>query len=445
MADKDTGAVQNLVGISSPFSSLKAPTVDYSEYQKASEAYGKSALDIKKKEAEYYKEKVEPFVQKGLTEKEKRIDDTFAYLEKERPYPKPTKENFQDFASMFSMLSALTFAIGGKGRGAGMAGLSALNGAIEGWNKGRKDLFDRNMKEFEKQLKLYEITSKQVLDKLKEANKLGDEKTAAGREALMEARMLDQGIGDAYAKQNKLKSFWDVAEMRVKNTQALSQAFYTQMAKNQAALMATTGGSKAFIYAATGKVLKDDKAADQVADIAGALKDVKRLRERLKDPDIQTGVFASIQPLLQRARTALDPFRDKAVDEGGLKASLDQAFADLDPNDKSVLFIKDAIIAAFKIEQGLVGTRVPVFTQRVLGPVLDPRQYTREAYDALLRQRETDLYGAGRKKYFNEDEMDSIMSFQPQSVRQAAPTEQATQDLISGARAELERRQKGGK
>jgi hypothetical protein len=47
--------------------------------------------------------------------------------------------------------------------------------------------------------------------------------------------------------------------------------------------------------------------------------------------------------------------------------------------------LKDAILAGFKVEQGLTGTRVPVFTQKTVGPILDPRNYKPETYDKLLQ------------------------------------------------------------
>ena len=113
--------------------------------------------------------------------------------EKRRPVFEPAKDNFQDFASIFSGLSALTFLVGGRGRGAGMASLAALNGALEGWNKGRKDVFEKNIKEYKAKLDEYKIYIDEQQRDVRLALELGGKKTAAGRAKLKEVAMRDNG------------------------------------------------------------------------------------------------------------------------------------------------------------------------------------------------------------------------------------------------------------
>ena len=113
--------------------------------------------------------------------------------EKRRPVFEPTKDNFQDFAAIFSGISALSFLVGGKGRGAGMAALAALNGAMEGWNKGRKDVFEKNIKEYKAKLDEYKTYVDEQFRDVKLALDLGGKKTAAGRAKLKEVVMRDNG------------------------------------------------------------------------------------------------------------------------------------------------------------------------------------------------------------------------------------------------------------
>lgn len=123
----------------------------------------------------------------------------------EKPYPPPTRDNFNTFVGMFSVLSALTFAVGGKGRGAGMGALAALNGAMEGYNKGEKDAFDRGMKEFDKQLANYKTTLEGTREALRVVADREGLRTREGIAALKRAELNDQGVTAALIRENRFK------------------------------------------------------------------------------------------------------------------------------------------------------------------------------------------------------------------------------------------------
>ena len=123
----------------------------------------------------------------------------------EKPYPPPTRDNFNTFVGMFSVLSALTFAVGGKGRGAGMGALAALNGAMEGYNRGEKDAFDRGMKEFDKQLANYKTTLEGTREALRVVADREGLRTREGIAALKRAELNDQGVTAALLKENRFK------------------------------------------------------------------------------------------------------------------------------------------------------------------------------------------------------------------------------------------------
>lgn len=123
----------------------------------------------------------------------------------EKPYPPPTRDNFKNFAGMFSVISALTFAVGGKGRGAGMGALAALNGALEGYNRGEKDAFDRGMKEFDKQLANYKTTLEGTREALRVVADREGLRTREGIAALKRAELNDQGVTAALIRENRFK------------------------------------------------------------------------------------------------------------------------------------------------------------------------------------------------------------------------------------------------
>ena len=71
------------------------------------------------------------------------------------PLPKfvPSKENAQDLAALFSLVNVMGFLIGGAGKENAQAAMSAMNGMLEGHQKGRADLYKQELSEFDKNFK----------------------------------------------------------------------------------------------------------------------------------------------------------------------------------------------------------------------------------------------------------------------------------------------------
>jgi len=75
-------------------------------------------------------------------------------LEKE-PLPAfiPSKDTAQDIAGLFGVISVLSMLVGGGGRMSGQLALGNMNGMMEGYRKGRKDLYEKERSEFDKNFK----------------------------------------------------------------------------------------------------------------------------------------------------------------------------------------------------------------------------------------------------------------------------------------------------
>jgi hypothetical protein len=183
-----------------------------------------------------------------------------------------------------------------------------------------------------------------------------------------------------------------------------------------------TAGPRYNIYQSTGKLLPSDKEAMAVQSTSTALREINSLRERLKDTEIQTGLRSYPAPFIQKLKSLVG----QNLSENEVRQFAEE---NLTGNDKTTLFIKDAILAGFKVEQGLTGTRVPVFTQKVVGPILDPRNYTPETYDKLLATREKDLYNTGEDYGFSKDEIKRIARVDSGTTADAAP---AAKQMPSG-------------
>ena len=262
---KETGAVEQLVGTTPTGRLVEPKAPDYAGMIRAESMLGRAETKVKEETARAEAERLRKeskLLEEQSANQEKMIADAEAYLAPRKPHLEPTKQNIQEFATMFSVLSALTFAVGGKGRGSGMSALAALNGAVEGYNKGQKDVFDRNMKEFEKQIQNYKTISDETYRKLRQSIDAGGLKTEAGRLLAKEAELLDQGVVAARLQAGDAKSAFDAAKMAVTQAEKLQLAYERAKEKQQKASQ---------------QVFMIQRSVNALGGIASALENIKSL------------------------------------------------------------------------------------------------------------------------------------------------------------------------
>jgi len=100
--------------------------------------------------------------QARYTEKQKAIDEDvaltkqkYADVEKQlQPTPKfePTQANALDIAGIFSLVATMGVALGGSGKLSSINALNSMGGMLKGYQQGRKDLFEKEQKTFDKEL-----------------------------------------------------------------------------------------------------------------------------------------------------------------------------------------------------------------------------------------------------------------------------------------------------
>jgi hypothetical protein len=79
---------------------------------------------------------------------------------------KPSQENAQTLALVFSVISASGFLLGGLSKKNAMSAMYAMNGLTEGYAKGREDLFKQQRQTFETNVKAMQERMKILKDKL---------------------------------------------------------------------------------------------------------------------------------------------------------------------------------------------------------------------------------------------------------------------------------------
>ena len=93
----------------------------------------------------------------------------------------PTKDTVQDIAGLFSLIGVIGMAVGGGGRMASQQAMGAMNGMMEGYRKGRTDLFKKEQIEFDKNFKAMQTAVSSLKDEYSEALEIEKTDKEAGR------------------------------------------------------------------------------------------------------------------------------------------------------------------------------------------------------------------------------------------------------------------------
>lgn len=95
----------------------------------------------------------------------------------------PSKENAQDIASFFSLMSIVGMAIGGGAKENAYAAMAGMNGMLDGYQKGRADIYKRERDMFDKNFKALQTKVQIARDELADAVALKNKDFEAGRVA----------------------------------------------------------------------------------------------------------------------------------------------------------------------------------------------------------------------------------------------------------------------
>ena len=114
----------------------------------------------------------------------------------------PTQDNAQDLAGLFSLVSVIGMAMGRGGKGDAVQAMNAMNGMLEGYQKGRGDLYKKEKDTFESKIKSLKTKSDILNRRLKEISELASRDSHA---ADLEADALFAEQGADFLKQYKQK------------------------------------------------------------------------------------------------------------------------------------------------------------------------------------------------------------------------------------------------
>jgi len=201
------------MGMEAPFLRKKAELSS-----EATKAKGEE-LQAKQAQSETEATGVSAAFQKGA-EQERQAREKYKADIAANPLPAfvPSKEDAGDMGLLFTLTNILGFAVGAKGHA--QASLSAMNGMLEGHQKGREDLYKREKDEFDKNFKVLIEKQKTLRQEMEDAIKLSATDREAGQQAahlaavrsgsdVVKAQVAQGRLVDAYKQvednQNKTK------------------------------------------------------------------------------------------------------------------------------------------------------------------------------------------------------------------------------------------------
>jgi hypothetical protein len=234
---------------------------------------------------------------KGFAAAEKSAMQQYQGKMEREPLPAfvPSKENAQDLAALFSMVSVIGMLVGGGAKENAQASMSAMNGMLEGHQKGRADLYKKELSEFDKNFKSMVQKHAEFRKEMEDAVKLAStDKEGAMADAKLAAvkagsnivkAMLEQGrLVDSYKLVDESMSLSDKAveaEAKIRADaakEAAAERRHREDMKQRMDIAKMRGGAGAAVSGISPKELFEDaaKAIANYAEKPPALRDPQR-------------------------------------------------------------------------------------------------------------------------------------------------------------------------
>lgn len=214
----------------------------------------------------------------------------------------PSKDTAQDIAGLFGVISVISMLVGGGGRMSGQLALGNMNGMMEGYRKGRKDLYEKERSEFDKNFKSMIQKHAELRQGLEDAMKKAvTEKEEGFRDAELVAIKAGSEVVKAQLRKGNLLGAYNLVKDSQKGAehalqmeakareQEEAQKFRREQAQQAADLrrdLATIKSDKT----AAGKALTD-KQSREIEGLDSLSKGLEKLRKDFKPEFASLGVL----------------------------------------------------------------------------------------------------------------------------------------------------------
>jgi len=364
----------------------------------ATEDLAKADIGVEKakREEEASKLDIDAQSKRELVESIRGLPEKTALDEKNEQFKNlafvPTKDTVQDIAGLFSLINVIGMAIGGGGKQNAQMAMHAMNGMAEGYQKGRSDLYRKEQIQFDKNFKAMQAAV-QTLEKdytraveLEKTNKEAgriERQVALARQNSPVLKALEDRAGVARTL-DVIKDLAKSKDTAVDKFNSLKKIEEDKLAKQRAEDIAERRHKETLdSQLALRKATLEGKQLDKVLPLTQGVRSIENLMTQLRDPEVQAGLQAKVAPLFQKITSLGNSEFETAVNK------------ELSGNDKTTLFLKDALLETYAIERAAKGgQRLTVQDMKMVGPVLDPTNYKPETYNQLLESRRRSLYNS---------------------------------------------------
>ena len=352
----------------------------------------------------------------------------------------PTKETASDLSMIFGMLGVLGTALGGKAKTAGMEGMAAMTGMMQGYQQGRQDLYEKEYKQFQANLESIKSHNAEIQQELQYALKLSATDMEKGK-AYAQLAMARLGAPVLQAKvqyEGVQKAAEWAHQMGVESARLTNQAklenirFQHQVASQAPQEVTLPDGTRALVKATVGPdgnvtyqrvegygpkppageginsrsltiagiPMVPEKEAAQIVGAVRSARDTLALVERAKSPEILFGELNKVSTGAESwwQRNVVGASNESSINASDaqtqISGDIDAAAkkAGLSANDKNVVFYKEAIFTILEAERAARGgSLLPVAVMKTLTPLLDPKKLTKEAFVDIMTRRATQL------------------------------------------------------
>jgi hypothetical protein len=342
-------AASDILGVKRPYIEEKARI-----QQGITKATGEEAK-AKQAQTELLAEKTMGVEQQAAQQERAAREGYVKAVEKE-PLPAfvPTQDSARDMAGLFSLINVMGVLMGGGGKQASIGALGAMNGMLEGYQKGRADLYKKERDLFDKNFKVMQQKHAELRREMEDAIKLA---------------ATDRQAGMAAAQLAAAKSGSSMLQAQLRRGELLGA--YKLIEESQ------TGANKALDFVVKQKEAEAREAAanerarlqrEQQAKLAA---DQNDLRERL----------AKIAAEAKGKGGALKPpakVTEAYIADNQLKADIKDITNDLKNNPELVKKLEKYRVEAFLTEEGkvlnqLVSGEIPSDLRQFLTKVSDLR------------------------------------------------------------------------
>jgi len=259
--------------------------------------------------------------QKESLKQDKQLDEFMSgQRSKELPYPnfQPTQETGVSIAELGGMLATLGVMLGTGAKGNAIAAVGALRGAMDGWNKGRKDLWQKEMKTFETEvnkmkthneqlnkytqqyLQLYPTRRAEAMQNAEAAIRIAGSnsifahtiRTKKAQDVITDLNNLNKATQETLLKILKIQD--DLKKQKLNQERFDETKFHNRKMEVIAELKASKSDSKSGMLKPGAEVTKNYIGYQTLmADMAGVIEDLKKPSLRKLIADNRATAFAS--------------------------------------------------------------------------------------------------------------------------------------------------------